>query len=542
MTPTARPDTPPADAARSQPLAVATALARLLADAAVATPAAPERAVEALLDTLRAALAATACSLWAAEDGALARVAGAGAATAADVERGLAADGDDVGTTPGMPVVLPVRAAGRPAGALVIEAERPLDDDGRRLAGIGADLLASLLAGERRRRALEDELATRARQIDEQRGFIERVVDSLPMSLYVVDREFRVQLWNRTRESGLQGVSRGDAVGRPIFDILFRQPADRLRGELEEVLRTGEVQHYTMESNATGEPRHYRISKIPMRAGGGAVTHVITVGEDVTEWRAAQERFAQGEKLAAIGQLAAGVMHEINNPLATIGACAESLRLALRDARDGGAPAPAECGEYLRIVESEVHRSKHIVDRLLEFSRPKPLEPEPVDLNALVEQTLFLLKHHARFKTFTVRTALAEPPPVAYGNGEQLVQVLMALLLNAMDASETPGYIEVRTRAGDHGLVLEVRDRGHGIPRSHLSKLFEPFYTTKGPGRGTGLGLSICYSIVAEHGGRLEVESLEGAGSSFRVLLPAARRLATPAVASPPVTPDRQGR
>src|SRR6185436_2725412 len=110
-----------------------------------------------------------------------------------------------------------------------------------------------------------------------------------------------------------------------------RQPADLLRSEFDEVFRSGRIQQFQMESNASGELRTYRISKIPMSLEGPAVSHVITIGEDITEWREAQERFAQAEKLAAIRTLAAGVMHELNNPLATIGACAESLELSLSD-------------------------------------------------------------------------------------------------------------------------------------------------------------------------------------------------------------------
>jgi two-component system NtrC family sensor kinase len=256
------------------------------------------------------------------------------------------------------------------------------------------------------------------------------------------------------------------------------------------------------------------------------VSHVITVGEDITEWHAAQRRFAQAEKLAAIGQLAAGVMHEINNPLATIGACAESLELALGDLRDQGVNLPSSCGEYVRIVESEVQRCKRIVERLLQYSRPVPADAEPVDLNAVVEQTLFLLKHHARFKQFVVETDFAPgASPVVRGSTEQLVQVLMALLINAMDAMPEPGTIHVRTRmpARRDTAVIEVQDEGHGIPRTELTKIFEPFYTTKAPGRGTGLGLSICYGIVTEHGGTIEVESHQGAGSTFRVCIPVAR-------------------
>lgn len=418
----------------------------------------------------------------------------------------------------------PLRLGPELLGALVVGVGRPLDPEAVLLLRTVADLLAPAIGHARQRHDLEHEVARRVRQVDDERRFTGRIIDSLPVGLYVIDRDYRIDVWNRKRETGIQGISRDEAVGRTIFEILHRQPAEMLRQEFDDVFRTGVVQHFSMESNSTGELRYYRITKIPMRDDGGEVTHVITIGEDVTESREAQERFAQAEKLAAIGQLAAGVMHEINNPLATIAACAESLSLALGDARRGGAEIPAETGDYLRIVESEVQRCKRIVDRLLEFSRPKPLTPEPVDVNAVVEQTLFLLKHHTRFKRFTVQVELAESPPVTLGNTEQLVQVLMALLINAMDATGDQGTIDVRTAHASGPpaqAVIEVRDHGHGIPRSQLAKIFEPFYTTKAPGRGTGLGLSICYGIVAEHGGSIEVESLDGAGTAFRVHLPA---------------------
>jgi two-component system NtrC family sensor kinase len=284
------------------------------------------------------------------------------------------------------------------------------------------------------------------------------------------------------------------------------------------------MQEYQMESLATGELRTYRITKIPMRLGDSAVTHVITIGEDVTDWKEAQQRFAQAEKLAAIGQLAAGVMHEINNPLATIAACAESLGFKLEDVKKAGSAIPPDTGEYLHIIDNEVSRCKQIVDGLLDFSRPKAALKERVDLNEVIERTLLLLKHHVRFKKLSVKTeidpALARVPQA---NGEQLVQVFMALLLNAMDAVGDRGVVTIRTKKGktaQEGAVAEVADQGHGIARSELSKIFEPFYTTKAPGRGTGLGLSICYGIMQEHGGRIEVDSVLGQGSTFRVILP----------------------
>jgi two-component system NtrC family sensor kinase len=349
------------------------------------------------------------------------------------------------------------------------------------------------------------------------------VVDSMPVGLYVIDRDYRIQAWNRKREAGMQGVSRGEAIGRKIFDILHRQPGELLRREFDEVLATGQMQQFHMESRASGELRTYRISKIPMRAHGEEVTHVITIGEDITEWKAALERSAQAEKLAAIGQLAAGVMHEINNPLATIAACAETMALGVDDP-SGGVETPAGYGEYLKIIDHEVHRCKRIIDGLLDFSRPKPVERGPVDLNAVVKQTLFLLKHHTRFKRTTVNAELdASIGAEVTGDPDQLTQVIMALLLNAMDAIGTDGAITLRTVRDDTqpGMVrVEVQDEGHGIPREDLTKIFEPFYTTKAPGKGTGLGLSICYGIISDHGGRIEVDSTVGEGTTFRIVLP----------------------
>jgi two-component system NtrC family sensor kinase len=346
----------------------------------------------------------------------------------------------------------------------------------------------------------------------EERHFLTKLVDSLPLGLYAVDRQYRVQAWNRKRESGMQGIARGDALGRTIFEILHRQPAETLKQEIDRVFATGDLEQFETESRASGEARTYRISKIPMHLhAGDDVTHVVTIGEDITEWKEALQRVAQAEKMAAIGQLAAGVMHEINNPLATISACAESLTLELGEL------------EYLKFIDAEVERCKRIIDGLLDFSRKRSVSKEPIDVNATVERTLFLLSHHARFKRVAVTKDLGPVSSPVVANGDQLIQVFMALLLNAVDATEKNGHsakIMVRTSQSNAHVTIEIVDNGVGIPRSEVGKLFEPFYTTKPPGRGTGLGLSICYGLVADHGGRLEVESTPGSGSTFRVVLP----------------------
>jgi two-component system NtrC family sensor kinase len=444
----------------------------------------------------------------------------AGDATpAAAVEARLAQQAD---ITSDAFVVAHLLAGRQELGALSARPGRQLSAADQIFLSTVADLLAPALRDAEHAHRLEAEVAARTREIDNQRRFTEKIIDSLPVGLYVIDRAYRIQAWNREREIGLQGVSREEAIGRTIFEILHRQPAELLRSEFESVFETGQMQQFPIESSAFGDARTYRLTKIPMHLDDRDVTHVITIGEDITEWRHAEERFAQAEKLAAIGTLAAGVMHEINNPLATIGACAESLILGLDEGTLDPVRDAASIGKSLALIEREVHRCKGITDGLLDFSRPKPKTKSMVDLNVVIEKTLELVRHHPRFRRVEIDVEPGEQLRGVWANEEQMIQVFLALLLNALDAIEDKGIISLRTRnADDQGVVGEVIDRGHGIRSSDRTKIFEPFYTTKSPPRGTGLGLSICYAIVTEHGGRIEVDSVVGEGSVFRILLPA---------------------
>jgi len=270
-----------------------------------------------------------------------------------------------------------------------------------------ADILTPYLDAMTLSEDLAYEVAGRSREIDEQRRFTSLIIDSLPVGLYVIDRDYRIQIWNRKRETGTQGLRRDEVVGRPVFEVLTRQPAGELRADFDRIFRTGELQQMDIETGSGDHRRYYRTTKIPMRLDGGEITHIITIGEDVTEAHKIQQQILQSEKLAAIGQLAAGVMHEINNPLATIGACVAAIEGRV------GASAGPQVEEFLRVIEREVERCTRIVDGLLDFSRPKPSirEKSETSLNALVEETLFLLKHHQRFRRLTVIRELGNNLP-----------------------------------------------------------------------------------------------------------------------------------
>ncbi len=226
-------------------------------------------------------------------------------------------------------------------------------------------------------------------------------------------------------------------------------------------------------------------------------------------------QLAQSEKLASVGTLAAGVAHEINNPVGVIQNKVQILRYRIED----GEQAPALLRE-LDVVERHAQRIGTITAGLLTFSRETPFALEPLDLNRLVREGADLVAVPFRNAGVALELALAEPSPRVRGSANHLLQVLVNLMLNAVDASPSGAAVTVRTESDRAGARLSVADRGHGIPADIRSKIFDPFFTTKDVGRGTGLGLAIAHGIVDQHQGSIEVESVVGQGTTFRIWLP----------------------
>jgi len=236
----------------------------------------------------------------------------------------------------------------------------------------------------------------------------------------------------------------------------------------------------------------------------------------------------RSEQLASVGFLAAGVAHEINNPLASIAMCAESLETRLADL------APAEddaqvVRRYLELIQTEAFRCKGITEKLLDFSRLGEVRRQPTAVMQLVADVAEMLRHVGRFAGRTIET---EPGPdvLVMVNPQEIKQVVLNLLVNALDSIEEAGRVTVAARRSGGECVLTFTDDGCGMTEEVLEHLFEPFFTRRKAGQGTGLGLSIVHRIVADHGGRIEATSAgPGQGSSFRVTLPLADVAAEPA-------------
>jgi two-component system, NtrC family, sensor kinase len=427
--------------------------------------------------------------------------------------------------------VVPLMFDDRMLGILICGSfvPRPISPDDQKLLGAVAQQLSLAIRNTELYRRTKDtsinlavEVSQRTREAEEQKRFTEKIIDSLPVSLYVVDRDMRIVAWNRNREVGGLGINREQVLGRNVFQVLVRQPRRKLEEEFVDVFRSGEIVHMEQESVFDGQRKTWKISKIPMRVDNAEVSHVITVGEDITEQKKMNEAVIHAEKLASIGRLAAGVVHEINNPLATIAACSEALTARVEDLEE--ADLHQDFGEYLQIIKDEAFRCKTITNSLLEFSHQRQAEKLAGDINQIIEQTLQLIKHHPKLGKMRVIKELDPSLEPVYVNEGQMKQVFIALMSNSFDAMEDDGVLTIRTHWSDsdnaHSVCVEISDTGSGIPAAHLAKIFDPFFTTKPLGRGTGLGLSVCYGIVSEHGGRIEVDSTEGVGTTFRLLLP----------------------
>jgi PAS domain S-box-containing protein len=356
------------------------------------------------------------------------------------------------------------------------------------------------------------------RRLYQQQEFARRLVDSFPDLIFVVDASGhytfvspRVKdiLGYETEETqNLEFGGRTHMEDRPALLALF---AEIVGGR--QTFASLEVR----VRNKQGEWRRLRCHFSPLFTEAGKIDGVVISGRDVTELKRLEEQLIQAEKLAAMGQMLAGVAHELNNPLTAILGVTELLR--------DSEGIQENTKRQLELTHRQARRAARIVQNLLEFSRPAAPQKRPLDVNSLVERTLQLQDHSLRRNNISVDFQPQSDLPTVIGDANQLIQVFLNLISNAEHAirevRET-GRVQIRIgRIGGH-ISVTVQDDGVGVAQEALPKLFDPFYTTKRPGGGTGLGLSICMSIVREHGGSMDVETLPAGGSAFTVYLPVA--------------------
>ncbi len=258
----------------------------------------------------------------------------------------------------------------------------------------------------------------------------------------------------------------------------------------------------------------------PVKDSDGNFLGVVLVSRDITERKRLEQQIIQSEKLTGIGQLAAGVVHELNNPLASISACSEELVDWVKDAGDNGTKDPKKIFQYLETIQKQAYRCREITQSLLNFARKTEVKLQKTDINNLIEETVDLALLDVKKKNIEVKKLLESNLPKVMTDILKLQQVIFNILTNAIDAIESQGTITVATGMQDNRINFTISDTGRGIDERNLAKIFDPFFTTKSNGQGTGLGLSICYGILQELNGDIDVKSSVGKGTVINVSIP----------------------
>jgi len=345
------------------------------------------------------------------------------------------------------------------------------------------------------------------------KDFMSSVFTHMTEPLIVIGADGLLQMCNGATLR-LLGYGENELSGRGAAVLLSADP--KAAGEAVNFRPANDVDAEFVTKAGVKIPVVYSCSLL--KNNNGETTGSILIARDMTERQRLETAMRRSEKMSAVGQLAAGVAHEINNPLGVILGYAQALvrRLPPADALE----AP------LRSIEKEAVRCKNLVQDLLTFSRVGKVEREPMDINKSVTAALSLVKAQAKIGQIMVERELAEGLPLILGNPNQIQQVIINLATNAMDALGLAGTISIRTEALEDGplswVCLKVSDSGSGIPQDILTRIFEPFFTTKPVGKGTGLGLSLVHEIVKKHSGTIDVQSRPGR-TEFCVKFPARR-------------------
>ena len=385
---------------------------------------------------------------------------------------------------------------------------------------------------------LYSSLQRKADEYERLKEFSENIVESINVGILAADLDDRVESWNSQIEK-MTGIPRQDAVGRCLSELFppeLCQKFAEVRGEegIHNVYKMALPPRFDAAWAAAavdGVPRN-SYGGLELAKGAAAARETIVnlaiaplvskdmqqigrlvIFDDVTDRDELERRLVQADKLSSIGLLAAGVAHEVNTPLAVISTYAQMLAKQIS--------GDDQKSKLLEKIAKQTFRASEIVNSLLNFSRTSPTDFADVDLNRVIRDTASLVEHQFQKVGVNTRLALVEQLPVVRGNAGKLQQVFLNLFINARDAMAGGGTLSVRTWAENTFAHIEIADTGQGIPPEHLPRIYDPFFSTKGPKKGTGLGLSITYGIVQEHNGIIEVESTPGHGTRFRLEFPA---------------------
>jgi len=360
------------------------------------------------------------------------------------------------------------------------------------------------------------------KELIETKNFLESIVDRAGDAISVVNFEGKILYWNEGAER-IYGYRKEEVLGKRLSDFLFpvdeslKVEEERLLSELMARVKEGEAIPNVEVKRKTKEGKEIITSMTisPLKDAEGKVVGASRICKDITELKKAEERLTLAERLTSLGEISAGVAHELRNPLAGIKLNTQIL-LRKKD-------FPEKEKHLLESTQEGIEKIQKIVDDMLHFAKPRQSHFKEVEINRVVEDSLTIFQTKLKKGNISLEFLKSGGLPAVWIDTHQVQQVLINLMLNAIQAMEKGGTLTLRTFLdhGDH-VGIEVRDTGTGIPQSHLKKIFDPFFTTKS--EGTGLGLSITLKILESHGATIDVESREGEGSVFTIHLQGRRK------------------
>ncbi|MFH1195715.1 MAG: ATP-binding protein [bacterium] len=352
-----------------------------------------------------------------------------------------------------------------------------------------------------------------ASKLDQNQEYLKSILHSTDSAILMVDEDEKIIAWNKSAEK-IFGYKEEEVLGKGS-SFLF-PPGENYEKELQyiksETKRRGYVkidETERLDKKGRAISVELNVSKLPGKNGNYSGRSIII--KDKTEVKKLQEQVDQSEKLAVIGQLAAGVAHEIGNPLASISSLIQILQRKTSD---------DFLSEQYATIKENIDRITKIVRELVDFSRPPSYENQPTQITDVIKTAIGIVKYDKRVKKVQFITEYDYEMPVIKIVPDQLLQVFVNILINALDAMAGQGNISVRSFHDDNFASIEIKDSGCGMTKEVMDKIFNPFFTTKEVGKGTGLGLSVSYGIVKKFNGEILVDSEQGKGSIFTIKLP----------------------
>ncbi len=355
-------------------------------------------------------------------------------------------------------------------------------------------------------------------QVTETKEYLQNLIDSASDIIYTLDRDGYITFLNKMGQE-VTGYTLEPGEKAHYTQYIVEKNLAEAEGHFRESIRGRPQRYATSIIGADGGLIHILLNTSPIRKDD-EIVGVLGIAKDITERKQMEALLLQASKMAAIGELAAGVAHEINNPVGIISGTAEQLQFLIDRHRDQPELVAEKIVKHLETIYEQADRCKRITQGLLSFARRTEIRSTNVDLAGLVNETVSLLKNRAVTENKKIETRIDDGLPAPTADPHLLGQVFLTLVNNALDAVRENGTVTVAARGEGDAVIIEVADDGAGIAEENLKKIFDPFFTTKPIGKGTGLGLSICFGIVERMNGEISVDSTPGRGATFSVRLP----------------------